>query len=76
MESLSNEQYLFFCVGVSTAFSLMRRLDRLMYSVKQIVGEQYHIEGIGLVARTWTRDDGGTETPPRPILNSRPSKDV
>ncbi|KAK0473358.1 hypothetical protein IW261DRAFT_1503962 [Armillaria novae-zelandiae] len=47
METLKNEQYLMFSVGVSTAFSIVSRLDRLMVAVKEIVGEQYHVHGIG-----------------------------
>jgi hypothetical protein len=37
-----------FCVGVSTAFRLINRLDRLMLAAKDIVGEQYHIHGVGM----------------------------
>lgn len=37
-----------FCVGVSTAFSIVMRLDKLMVAVKELVGEQYHIDGVGL----------------------------
>lgn len=36
-----------FCVGVSTAFSVITRLDRLMVATKEVVGEQYHIHGVG-----------------------------
>lgn len=36
-----------FCVGVSTAFGIVGRLDRLMVAAKEIVGEQYHIKGLG-----------------------------
>jgi hypothetical protein len=36
-----------FCVGVSTAFSLVSKLDKLMVAVKEVVGEQYHIHGLG-----------------------------
>jgi len=39
-----------FCVGVSTAFRLVNRLDRLMVAAKDIVGEQYHIHGVGLLS--------------------------
>ncbi|KAF9237247.1 hypothetical protein BU15DRAFT_88826 [Melanogaster broomeanus] len=48
MEMLESLQYLTFCVGVSTAFGIVTRLDRLMVAVKELVGEQYHIDGIGL----------------------------
>ena len=37
-----------FSVGVSTAFGIVTRLDKLMVAVKELVGEQYHIDGIGL----------------------------
>ncbi|KIK64040.1 hypothetical protein GYMLUDRAFT_40270 [Collybiopsis luxurians FD-317 M1] len=47
-ETLENEQYLMFCVGVSTAFGIVSRLDRLMVAAKEIVGEQYHIQCLGL----------------------------
>jgi hypothetical protein len=40
-----------FCVGISTAFGIVNRLDRLMMAVKEIVGEQYHIHGIGIPNR-------------------------
>lgn len=43
-----------FCVGVSTAFGIVGRLDRLMVAAKEIVGEQYHIKGLGF---------GGSATP-------------
>ncbi|KAJ8522296.1 hypothetical protein ONZ45_g1089 [Pleurotus djamor] len=48
LSTLENEQYLRFCVGVSTAYGIMTQLDRLMVATKEIVGEQYHIHGIGL----------------------------
>ncbi|KAG2130867.1 hypothetical protein DEU56DRAFT_981991 [Suillus clintonianus] len=54
-ETLENLQYLTFCVGVSTAFGIITRLDRLMVAVKELVGEQYHIDGVGMGHhRTWT----------------------
>ena len=37
-----------FSVGVSTTFSIVTRLDKLMVAIKEFVGEQYHIDGIGL----------------------------
>ncbi|KAF9521875.1 hypothetical protein CPB83DRAFT_840925 [Crepidotus variabilis] len=48
LDTLRNEQYLIFCVGVATAYSIVNRLDMLMVAVKQLVGEQYHIHGVGL----------------------------
>ncbi|KAF8548399.1 hypothetical protein OG21DRAFT_1449193 [Imleria badia] len=47
-DTLESLQYLIFCVGVSTAFSIVMRLDKLMVAVKELVGEQYHIDGVGL----------------------------
>lgn len=48
LDTLMNEQYLRFCVGVATAYGIMSRLDRLMLTVKEVVGEQYHIHGAGV----------------------------
>ncbi|KAG5350460.1 hypothetical protein C0989_010958 [Termitomyces sp. Mn162] len=66
LETLKDEQYLFFCVGVSTAYGLITRLDRLMVAAKEIVGEQYHIHGIGF-GRTYTKEPefgaGSGDTP-------------
>ncbi|KAF9261178.1 hypothetical protein L218DRAFT_981064 [Marasmius fiardii PR-910] len=59
-EMLENKQYMIFCVGVSIAFGIVNRLDRLMLAVKEIVGEDYHIHGVGLSTRS-----GGVELGPR-----------
>ncbi|GLB35374.1 putative ER transporter, 6TM, N-terminal [Lyophyllum shimeji] len=48
LDTLQNEQYMYFSVGVSTSYGLVTRLDRLMVAVKEIVGEQYHIHGFGV----------------------------
>ncbi|KIM88532.1 hypothetical protein PILCRDRAFT_62336 [Piloderma croceum F 1598] len=48
MDTLQNEQYLIFSVGVATTFAIITRLDRLMIAAKDLVGEQYHIHGVGL----------------------------
>ncbi|KAI0318290.1 hypothetical protein OF83DRAFT_1057097 [Amylostereum chailletii] len=70
MDTLENEQYMCFCVGVSTAYGIITRLDRLMMATKELVGEQYHIHGVGFVAKT-----GGVEMASR--TNSlRPAMDV
>ncbi|KAN0093344.1 Protein of unknown function (DUF2421) domain containing protein [Tylopilus felleus] len=45
---LESLQYVIFCVGVSTAFSIVTRLDKLMVAVKELVGEQYHINGVDI----------------------------
>ncbi|KAI0041545.1 hypothetical protein FA95DRAFT_1548599 [Auriscalpium vulgare] len=52
IDTLEDEQYLCFCVGVSTVFGFVTRLDRLMMATKELVGEQYHIHGVGYVAKT------------------------
>ncbi|KAH8105763.1 hypothetical protein DFH11DRAFT_1278514 [Phellopilus nigrolimitatus] len=46
IETLEDEQYLNFSVGVSTAFGIVTRLDRLMMATKELVGEQFHIHGL------------------------------
>ena len=37
-----------FSVGISTAYGVINRLDRLMIAVKEVVGEQYHTHGVGV----------------------------
>ncbi|KZP16769.1 hypothetical protein FIBSPDRAFT_1047238 [Athelia psychrophila] len=54
METLKSEQYLMFSVGVATTFAIVTRLDRLMVATKNLVGEQYHIHGVGL----WDKHKG------------------
>ncbi|KAL1753824.1 hypothetical protein FB107DRAFT_264038 [Schizophyllum commune] len=66
LATLEDEQYLMFCVGVSTTFTIITRLDRLMVAAKEVVGEQYHIHGVGL-------DGAQRYAPP---LGQRPSRDV
>lgn len=58
-----------FSVGVTTAFGIVLRLDKLMVATKELVGEQYHIHGIG-VPEPKTRPS----TPASPF--DRPSKDA
>jgi hypothetical protein len=36
-----------FSVGIATAFDIINRLDQLMLAVKEVVGEHYHIHGVG-----------------------------
>ncbi|KZV73701.1 hypothetical protein PENSPDRAFT_602548 [Peniophora sp. CONT] len=70
IDTLENEQYSVFCVGVSTAFGIVNRLDRLMVATKELVGEQYHIHGVGFVQKM-----GGVDMASR--TNSlRPGHDV
>lgn len=74
LETLQNEQYLMFCVGVSTAFNIVNRLDRLMVAAKDIVGEQYHIHGVGVLSDARV---GGDELGLRSsTVQFRPPKDV
>ena len=40
-----------FCVGVSTSFGIVTRFDRLMHAAKELVGEQYHIRGVGYISK-------------------------
>ncbi|EIW75984.1 hypothetical protein CONPUDRAFT_93215 [Coniophora puteana RWD-64-598 SS2] len=76
LDTLENIQYLVFSVGVSTTFSIFLRLDRLMVAVKQLVGEQYHIHGVGAhhpgsSATSVRRADGsGIEMTPTPTMGS------
>jgi len=49
IDTLENEQYLYFSVGAATAFGIVTRLDSLMLATKELVGEQYHIRGLPLV---------------------------
>ncbi|EKM60249.1 uncharacterized protein PHACADRAFT_246113 [Phanerochaete carnosa HHB-10118-sp] len=51
IDTLANEQYLCFSVGCTTAFGIVLRLDRLMLATKELVGEQYHIHGVGIPLR-------------------------
>jgi hypothetical protein len=37
-----------FCVGITTAFRFIKRLDQLMVATKEVVGEHYHIHGVGV----------------------------
>lgn len=61
----------YYCVGVSTAFSIVNNLDKLMVATKELVGEQYHIHGIGIARK------GGYEAPPTPgSTYPNPSKEV
>ncbi len=43
--------YRCFCVGVSTSFGIVTRFDRLMHATKELVGEQYHIRGVGYISK-------------------------
>ncbi|OCB89516.1 hypothetical protein A7U60_g3311 [Sanghuangporus baumii] len=50
-KTLEDEQYLYFSVGVATAFGIVTRLDRLMVATKELVGEQFHITGLPVYTR-------------------------
>ncbi|KAF7311484.1 hypothetical protein MKEN_01050700 [Mycena kentingensis (nom. inval.)] len=76
LETLQNEQYLKFCVGVATAYNIMSRLDRLMHQVKEVVGEQFHIHGAGLPL-AGRRGAGGVPLGSRTnTLQYRPPQDI
>ena len=60
----------YFCVGISTAFSIVNNLDKLMVATKELVGEQYHIHGIGIVQK------GGYQLPTPGAMYPNPSKEV
>ncbi|KAI0344331.1 hypothetical protein BDW22DRAFT_1355705 [Trametopsis cervina] len=64
LDTLSNEQYMCFSVGCTTAFGIILRLDRLMLATKELVGEQYHIHGVGLTS--YGAFTNGQSTPVRP----------
>ncbi|EJD55665.1 hypothetical protein AURDEDRAFT_78909 [Auricularia subglabra TFB-10046 SS5] len=48
METLEDEQYMYFCVGVASANAIINRIDRLMLATKELVGEHYFIHGLEL----------------------------
>jgi len=60
-----------FSVGVSTAFGIITRLDRLMLAVKEVVGEQYHIDGVGMGHYSHRRSMGVEMT--SPTMSIRPT---
>ncbi|KIM37523.1 hypothetical protein M413DRAFT_76838 [Hebeloma cylindrosporum] len=63
MDVLRNEEYLMFSVGISTAFGLVNRLDRLMMAVKEVVGEHYYIHGVGVSSSAYGQSaDANTES--------------
>lgn len=63
-----------FCVGISTAFGIISRLDRLMVAAKEIVGEQYHMHGVRPVGGT---RNGGVEMGSRvSTVHFDPPRDV
>ncbi|THU98769.1 hypothetical protein K435DRAFT_720372 [Dendrothele bispora CBS 962.96] len=73
-ETLENDQYMMFCVGVSTAFGIVSRLDKLMMAAKEIVGEQYHIHGVGMMPSL--RGVGVPLGPRTSTITFRPPNDV
>jgi len=67
LSTLADEQYLFFCVGVASAYGIVNRIDRLMVATKQLVGEHFHIQGIGISSNrtNGVRDQDSTPVSPR-----------
>ncbi|KAJ7510139.1 hypothetical protein B0H11DRAFT_1957855 [Mycena galericulata] len=76
LETLQNEQYLMFCVAVATAYNIMSRLDRLMVTVKEVVGEQYHIHGAGVALAARTGRAGAPLGSRTNTLQYRPPQEV
>ncbi|KAJ6630533.1 hypothetical protein B0H10DRAFT_1981580 [Mycena sp. CBHHK59/15] len=77
LDTLQNEQYLMFCVAVATAYGIMTRLDRLMLTVKEIVGEHYHIHGAGVSLTTRIGARAGIPLGSRTnTIQYRPPQDV
>ena len=60
-----------FSVGVATAFAVIKRLDKLMVATKDLVGEQYHIHGVG----PWTGKNAGIGLESR-TSSIRPAQEV
>jgi len=67
-ETLQNEQYMCFSVGVASAHGIISRLDMLMLATKELVGERFHIDGVGLR----DRDPAAAETKEPPEGDRRP----
>ncbi|KAG6818618.1 hypothetical protein H0H93_003419 [Arthromyces matolae] len=76
LETLQNEQYLFFCVGVSTAYGFITRLDQLMVAAKEIVGEQYHIQGLGSLRHYVKTSEFGAGSGTTTGVHFRPPQEV
>jgi Aromatic acid exporter family member 2 len=66
----------YFCVGVTTAYGIVHRLDRLMVATKELVGEQYHIHGIGLRQFGGGEDIDGLRSGKSQSSDVRPAKDA
>ena len=49
-----------FSVGVTTATRIITRLDQLMLATKEVVGEHYHIHGVGAASAVHTGFKDGT----------------
>ncbi|KZT35081.1 hypothetical protein SISSUDRAFT_1064765 [Sistotremastrum suecicum HHB10207 ss-3] len=67
LSTLENEQYMYFCVGVASTYGIVARLDRLMIATKELVGEHYHIHGVGMPYERRTRPG---------VPDDRPTKDA
>ncbi|KDQ52942.1 hypothetical protein JAAARDRAFT_39659 [Jaapia argillacea MUCL 33604] len=70
IDTLENEQYMFFCVAVSTSYGIVTRLDRLMVATKELVGEQYHIHGVGFEMRFGEAESGTRPSSIRPARDA------
>jgi len=47
-DTLQDAQYMCFSVGIVSASGIIARLDRLVLATKELVGERFHIDGVGL----------------------------
>ncbi|KAH7104230.1 hypothetical protein BKA62DRAFT_499006 [Auriculariales sp. MPI-PUGE-AT-0066] len=47
-DTLQNQQYMYFCVGVASANAIVTRVDRLMIATKSLVGEHLQVYGLEL----------------------------
>ncbi|KAF8268962.1 hypothetical protein EI94DRAFT_1799762 [Lactarius quietus] len=70
IDILEDEQYMSFCVGVSTSFSIVTRFDRLMLATKELVGEHYHIHGVGYISKVAGVDMNSHPDSLRPIQDA------
>lgn len=48
MSVLESADYMRYALAISTTFSLLARLDRIVITCKTLLGESYHVSGIHL----------------------------
>lgn len=52
---------------MSTSFGIVTRFDRLMLATKELVGEHYHIHGVGYISKLAGADMNSHPDSLRPI---------